>query len=187
VGPLYSREERESSILREALARYLSDDVPQWSTLYGTHVPQERRLETPEDAARRSEWVSLAGECWRIPHDNRVNLCFLAPLTDIITPVRVRNFLIHFHRPQEPGIPKGEFFNVWDWFDTGISAYWYPGKRASDVARERVELSLAKNISDRNDPVHLSSLVAPWRRIMYVEMSHYPGPYLTRHKATSKA
>jgi hypothetical protein len=39
--------------------------------------------ETAEDAIRSTEWTSVVGECWKIPHDNRINFCFRAGMSDL--------------------------------------------------------------------------------------------------------
>jgi hypothetical protein len=157
---------RTGFILQEALTRYNLNAVPSWSSLYGTHLMRGEGPETAEDAIRNIEWTSVIGDCWRIPHDNRVNFSFRAPLSDIATAVRVRNFLSNLHRQEHSDRPKGEHFNVWDWFDTGLSAYWFPGKRTSTMTLVAPGWSPRSKLEDDN-LIPLSTMIAPWRRIMY--------------------
>lgn len=168
--PEYSMDARSGPILQEALRRYDSDAVPHWSTLYGTHLTKDPGPALPEDVLFKLDWQRIIGDCWLIPHDNRVGLCFLASrIHGPVVAARIRNFLTHYHRPQDRGIPKGEYFNVWDWFDTGISAFWYPGKQPSDVEREASDRRIAqRSIPSGAGMPGISQLVAPWRRIMCV-------------------
>jgi len=156
-------------ILQEALRRYNLDAVPPWSTLYGTYLAREETSLDPESIARDSEWTSIIGNCWKIPNDNRVSFCFLAPASDPKTLVQIRNFLFHFHKSDTQRLSRGENFNVWDWFDTGFSAYWFPGKTTSSMPQVPSILSDQKasflNWRPDNRPV-ISHLIAPWRRIM---------------------
>jgi hypothetical protein len=156
---------RTGFILQEALARYSLNAVPSWSCLYGTHLLRGEGPETVEDALRNIEWTSVVGDCWKIPYDNRINLCFRAPMADIAAVVRVRNFVSHFHRPEFSDSPKGEHFNVWDWFDTGLSAYWYPGRRTPPLPLDAPS-SPPDSILEPGTSYPLSTMIAPWRRIM---------------------
>ena len=152
-------------ILDEALRRYKADSVPSWSTLYDTSVTREEFIEDLEVVARNGEWTSITGDCWKIPNDNRVSFCF-PPWSDPKTLIQVRSFLLHFHKPEGGGHPKGENFNIWDWFDTGISAYWFPGKRTpSKLHRDSTDMDEASSLP-RHATTPISHLVAPWRRIM---------------------
>ena len=64
---------------------------------------------------------------------------------------------------------RGSCFNVWDWFDTGISAYWCPGSKTPELTQKNLNISRAEGVSEMSsDLVAISPLVAPWRRIMYV-------------------
>ena len=164
----YSIEVRSGPLLREALARYDSDAIPHWSTLYGTYLTEAAGPELPEETLRRLDWSNLIGGCWRIPHDNRVGLCFLAsPLHTPVAVARVRNFLSHYHRSHDSSLPKGDYFNIWDWFDTGISAFWYPGKRHADIEHELSDRrGVLSSLQTDSGAAHVSQLVAPWRRIM---------------------
>lgn len=171
---LFSMELRNGPILCEALKRYCLDSVPSWSTLYGANLGREVAIEDPEKIARDIEWTSITGDCWKIPNDNRITFCFLAPSSDPKTLVRVRNFLFHFHKSENKGPPKGENFNVWDWFDTGISAYWFPGTRTPRMPHEALA-TLMKGMDARSLPpwpsntTQISHLVAPWRRIINLQ------------------
>ena len=158
-------ELRPNIILKEALTRYNLNAVPSWSCLYGTHLMRGEAPETVEDSRRNIEWTSVVGDCWKIPYDSRVILCFRAPMDDITAVVRVRNFLSHFHKAGLANHRKGENFNVWDWFDTGISAYWYPGKGSPTLPVESSGWS-SNNMSQPVNSYPLSTMVAPWRRIM---------------------
>ena len=166
-----SSEMRTGFILREALRRYNVNAVPSWSCFHGTHSMPRKGPETPEEINRNIEWTSVIGELWRIPCDNRINFCFGASASDFADVVRVRNFVSHFHRLDSFDAPKGEYFNVWDWFDTGLSTYWYPGKKSSEEdtfgrpLKSRNWSSERESTRDSSPP--LSSMVAPWRRIMY--------------------
>jgi hypothetical protein len=161
-----------SFILTEALRRYNLNAVPSWSCLYGTHSMRGDGPETPEEVNRNTEWTSLIGDLWKIPHDNRINFCFRASTSDFANTVRVRNFVSHFHRLDSSDAPKGEYFNVWDWFDTGISTYWCPGKKTSEDGtfgsplKSRNWSPEGESTSDSLYP--LSTTIAPWRRMMYV-------------------
>lgn len=164
--PAFSPEDRTQTILHEALRRYRADSVPSWSTLYGTNVAREEFVEDLEIIARDGEWTSITGDCWKIPNDNRVSFCF-PPWVDPKTLIQVRNFLLHYHKPKGNGHPKGENFNIWDWFDTGISAYWFPGKRISSMPQgDSADIEGASALLGAPTP-QISHLVAPWRRIMY--------------------
>jgi hypothetical protein len=166
---MFSVEKRLGPVLQEGLKRYKSNAVPYWSTLYGTHLSDEEHLDTPEEAIRKSEWTSITGGCWRIPHDNRVTFCFLAPLSDSTILIKVRNFLLHFHRPEESEMQRGSCFNVWDWFDTGISAYWCPGSKTPELTQKNINISSVGECGGScENAATISPLVAPWRRIMYV-------------------
>jgi hypothetical protein len=160
-------ESRNGPILHEALRRYKVDAVPSWSTLYGANLAREEIREDSHTIERDSEWTSIMGNCWKIPNDNRVSFCFLAPWSDPNTLVQVRNFLFHFHKSHRKGLPKGENFNVWDWFDTGISAYWFPGKRTLSMPQQASSGPVVETDSlHPNNTTHISPLIAPWRRIM---------------------
>jgi hypothetical protein len=158
---------RTGFILQEALTRYNLNAVPSWSSSYGTHVMRGEGPETVVDAQRNIVWTSVIGDCWRIPHDNRINFSFRGPDSDFGAIVRVRNFVSGFHRQEHSDAPKGEHFNVWDWFDTGISAYWYPGKivAAAPLASPTWSPQFKEGYGNGYP---LSSMIAPWRRIMYV-------------------
>jgi hypothetical protein len=162
-------ESRTKTILHEALRRYKSDLVPSWSTLYGTNLARGELIEDQETISHALEWTSITGHCWKIPNDNRVSFCFLAPLSDEKTLVQVRKFLFDYHNSDSNGPPKGENFNIWDWFDTGISAYWFPGKRTPSMPFEALRTSKLEtsSLSPSSIP-QISPLIAPWRRIMYV-------------------
>ncbi len=247
---------RRGAVLREALRRYRTNAVPQWSTFYGTHVSlevsasseisaspppapgpngfsfgpshgddfkfdheekhqsvrvQEKEVESEADS--RAAWTSLVGECWRIPHDNRVSLCFAGAGGGAGSPpsmgephggggrmgvgseklavlARVRNFLFHYHDDKSTGggrgnyalppPPRGKYVNIWDWFDEGISAYWFPQKSRLDLGadaqrRAKIEAALAEPGTDSGESVkdvmaRVPPLVAPWRRIMCVSL-----------------
>lgn len=161
---LISTKLRTGRILYEALVRYNLNAVPSWSCLYGTHLMRGQGPETMDDSLRNIEWTSIVGECWKIPYDNRIDLCFRAPMDDNMAVLRVRNFMSYFHKP---GIAhqKGEHFNVWDWFDTGISAYWYPGKSSPTLPIESSGWSLHVE-TEGAESYLVSTMVAPWRRIM---------------------
>ena len=122
--------------------------------------------ETAEEAIRNSEWTAVIGHCWRIPHDNRINFCFRPGMSGPESVSRVDKFLSDYHRPVAY-LPKGDIFNVWDWFDTGLSAYWYPGMQAS-TAPLRFPRWLPRSSPKSSDPFPLSTMVAPWRRVMCV-------------------
>ena len=170
-----SSEMRMGFILQEALTRYNLNAVPSWSSGYGTHVMRGEGPETIVDALRNIEWTSIIGDCWRIPHDNRINFTFRGPDSDFGAVVRVRNFVSGFHRQEHSDSPKGEHFNVWDWFDTGISAYWYPGKIMA--AASLASPTWSPNSKEGYGNCYpLSTMIAPWRRIMYVG----PPPQATR-------
>jgi hypothetical protein len=162
-------ESRTKTILHEALRRYKSDLVPSWSTLYGTNLARGELIEDQEAISHALEWTSITGHCWKIPNDNRVSFCFLAPLSDEKTLVQVRKFLFDYHKSDSNGPPKGENFNIWDWFGTGISAYWFPGKRTPSMPFEALRTSKLEtsSLSPSSIP-QISPLIAPWRRIMYV-------------------
>jgi hypothetical protein len=51
-----------------------------------------------EEIIRKSEWTSITGDFWKIPHDNRVTFYFLAPLSDPTNLIKVRTFLLHFRK-----------------------------------------------------------------------------------------
>jgi len=76
-------ELRTGFILEEALTRYNLNAIPAWSPFYGTHLMHGEGPETAEDAIRSTEWTSVVGECWKIPHDNRINFCFRAGMSDL--------------------------------------------------------------------------------------------------------
>jgi len=159
-------EARTGPILHEALRRYRSDAVPSWNTLYGTNLAR-KAISDPEALAWDIEWTSITGDCWKIPNDNRVSFCFLAAGSETKQLFQVRNFLFHFHKHQDSGRLNGEHFNVWDWFDTGISAYWFPGKRTPSLPPATAEGSVtATSFLPSSNITQLSHLVAPWRRIM---------------------
>lgn len=160
-----STELRTGSILKEALTRYNLNAVPFWSSLYGTHLTPSPGVESPEEVTRNIEWATIIGGFCKIPHDNRLNLCFRAPMDDIATMVRVRNFMSHFHKQDHSGSPKGEYFNIWDWFDTGLSAYWYPGRKESAIHLRSFGLAEEKNSSSAT-LYRLPNMIAPWRRVM---------------------
>lgn len=160
-------EMRTGKILQEALSRYNLNAVPYWSCLYGVYIMRGEEPENYEDAVRNLEWTSIVGECWKIPHDGRVNFCFQASMADYTTIVRVRNFVYHFHRSERSDAPKGERFNVWDWFDTGISTYWYPGKRTPTIPLEAAHMG-TQTTKRGNNEFPMSKMIAPWRRMMYV-------------------
>jgi hypothetical protein len=166
-----SVELRTGSILQEALTRYNLNTVPFWSCLYGTHLMPGPGSESPEEVLRNIEWASIIGDFCKIPHDNRLNLCFRAPMDDIAVMVRVRNFMSHFHKPEHHGSPKGEYFNIWDWFDTGLSAYWYPGRKEPVVQLGSFGSALGSNSCNTN-LYRLSSMIAPWRRMVYVRSQY---------------
>ncbi|CZR54582.1 uncharacterized protein PAC_04466 [Phialocephala subalpina] len=169
---IFSVELRNGPLLHEALKRYKLDLVPSWSTLYGANLAREEVIEDPEAIARDLAWTSITGECWKIPNDNRVTFCFLAPGSDTKTLVRVRNFLFHFHKPKSKEVAKGENFNVWDWFDTGISAYWFPGKTTPSMPQEALAVLNGEASSLRSWPsntAQISHLAAPWRRIINLQ------------------
>jgi hypothetical protein len=110
--------------------------------------------ETAEDAIRNSEWAEIVGGCYHIPHDNRINFCFRAGISGPESVIRVRKFVSNFHR-SAPDAPKGEFFNVWDWFDTGLSVYWYPGKKSSTIPLQFPNWLAENNSKNRNSfPLH---------------------------------
>ncbi|KAN0108226.1 hypothetical protein V8E51_007968 [Hyaloscypha variabilis] len=161
-----STELRTGFILQEALARYNLNAVPAWSPYYGTHLMHGEGPETAEDAIRNSEWTAVLGQCWKIPHDNRINFCFRAGMSGPESVSRVQKFLSDYHRPVSY-LPKGDIFNVWDWFDTGLSAYWYPGMPAS-TAPLRLPRWLA-GCTSNSDPFPLSTMVAPWRRMINMQ------------------
>lgn len=176
--------DRLGPLLQEGLKRYKSNAVPYWSTLYGTHLAEEEQVDVPDEikVARKSDWTSITGHCWMVPHDNRVTFCFLAPLSDSTILSKVRNFLLYFHKPEETEMQRGSCFNVWDWFDTGVSAYWCPGCRTPRFTPE-VEEGLSKSRLEGvgktgGSSVTLSPLIAPWRRIMYVYTVFYWRPLL---------
>jgi hypothetical protein len=162
-----STELRTGFILQEALTRYNLDSIPAWSPFYGTHLLHGEGPETAEDSIRNSEWAAAIGEFWKIPHDNRINFCFRAGMSGPASVLRVRNFVCKFHNSSAPNSPKGEFFNIWDWFDTGLSAYWYPGKTTA-VLPMRFPSWLAGSSSKHANSFPLSTMVAPWRRVMWV-------------------
>lgn len=166
-GPELSKEVRSGPLLDEALRRYKSNEVPYWSTLYGTHLKDEEHPEIPEEAIRSSEWTSLTVDCWKIPHDNRVSFCFLSPVSDPTILIKVQNFLSLFHRPDDSEIRKGKDFHIWDWFDTGVSAYWCPGNEAPEFTQKAAQhLTGGKSEIQHSSLTVVSHLVAPWRRIM---------------------
>lgn len=166
ISSTISTELRTGCILQEALTRYNLNAVPGWSPFYGTHMLRGEGPETAEDAIRNSEWTKVIGQCWKIPHDNRINFCFRTGMSGPESVLRVQKFLSHFHKPA-PNAQRGEFLNVWDWFDTGLSAYWYPGKQASTMPL-RFPNWLAESNSKMSNSFPLSTMVAPWRRVMYI-------------------
>lgn len=164
-------ESRLGPLLEESLQRYKSNAVPYWSTLYGTHLADEEHSNSREEEIRTSEWTSVTGEFWRIPHDNRVTFCFLAALCDPTILIKVRNFLLHFHKLEGTTLHKDSCFHVWDWFDSGLSAYWCPGRKMPALPKltRGVDDSRMEGVCRSSiHPTTLSRLVAPWRRIMYV-------------------
>lgn len=154
---------RNGPMLQEALKRYQSNSVPFWSTLYGANLASEETRGDVEAFIRADEWTSITGIIWKIPNDNRVSFCFLAPWSDPQTLVQVRNFLFHFHKSER----NVENFNIWDWFDTGISSYWFPGKTTPSMPHAA---KIASETGDKSSHLRtsheLSHLIAPWRRIM---------------------
>ena len=128
-----STELRTGIILQEALTRYNHNAVPFWSSLYGTYLMPGPGVEYPEEVTRNIEWPTIISDFCKIPHDNRLNLCFRAPMGDIAAMMRVRNFMSHFHKQDHLDSLKGDFFNIWDWFDTRLSAYWYLGRKESAI------------------------------------------------------
>ena len=167
---LLTREARIGPLLHEALQRYRLNAVPQWSAFYGAHLSSDHEHNLGHDEALRSAWESIAGECWQIPHDNRVSLCFLSAPTDPTSLVRVRNFLYHFHDAHPSELPRGKYINVWDWFDTAVSAHWHPHKTAADLEadakkRAHAEDALSKSGAPPSNLL-LSPMVAPWRRFI---------------------
>ncbi|KAE9377870.1 hypothetical protein N431DRAFT_399020 [Stipitochalara longipes BDJ] len=167
ISSTISTELRTGFILQEGLTRYNLNAVPAWSPFYGTHLMQGEGPETAEDAIRNSEWTAVLGHCWRIPHDNRINFCFRTGMSGPESVSRVQKFLSDYHRPV-PYLPKGDIFNVWDWFDTGLSAYWYPGMQASTTPL-RFPHWLAGGSSKDSDQFPLSTMVAPWRRVINMQ------------------
>jgi len=180
---------RTGPLLKEALQRYRTNAVPRWSTIYGGHdgaiSPSDGDgIEPLEAAARRVQWEALAGQCWKIPHDNRVGLCFqfAAGESDGDAPARLRRWLHGLHgRQRSRSMAGGRTFHVWDWFDGGLSAYWYPGCEEDVVAgldqrapaiygpERRGATASGKSIGrggEKGQGTDLSPLVAPWRRIM---------------------
>ncbi|KAH7304366.1 hypothetical protein BKA65DRAFT_206366 [Rhexocercosporidium sp. MPI-PUGE-AT-0058] len=165
--PELSKEIRSGPLLEEALRRYKSNSVPYWSTLYGTHLKDEEHPEIPDEVIRNSEWTAITADCWKIPHDNRVSFCFLSPASDPTILIKVRNFLSLFHRPEDTEIMKGKDFNIWDWFDNGISAYWCPGNEAPELSQKAAQQFRGDGSrTDHGNLTTISHLVAPWRRIM---------------------
>ena len=81
-------ELRAGVILEEALARYKLNTVPFWSCLYGA-LMQSSAPQSLEEVIRQEEWNSVVAGLWRIPHDNRINLCFGAQVGDPKAVVRV--------------------------------------------------------------------------------------------------
>ncbi|RFU27353.1 hypothetical protein B7463_g8978, partial [Scytalidium lignicola] len=166
-------EKRTGPILSEALRRYSLDVVPSWSCLYGTHSMPSSQSQTSEELTRNAEWTSTVRELWKIPHDNRIGFCFRSPACEPIDVDRVRNFVSHLHILKSSNDPKGQYFNVWDWFDTGLSAYWYPGIAVSE---QQIYGSLLKS-SDRPSEIQsaeansyrLSPMIAPWRRMINMQ------------------
>ncbi|KAK3386772.1 hypothetical protein B0H63DRAFT_468360 [Podospora didyma] len=172
-----SNEARSGPILREAIKRYNGNSVLHWSTLYGTHVSPWPGIEAPREAT----WAPLVGNLWRVPHDNRVGLCFVAPLeANTQTPLRVKRSLFQFHNTNTRQVPKGEFLNIWDWFDSGRSRYWHPeqvspvaslGNKASGLL---VDEEGGKDEEGRLEDggggqFRISPLVAPWRRVINMQ------------------
>lgn len=168
----FSMKARTGPVLEEALKRYKLNAVLVWSTLYGANLARPKGTESPAEIARSVEWTTIIGDCWRIPHDNRVTLCFPGLLEDTTSLIQVRNFLSHFHRSRSSSLSKSSNFNIWDWFDTGISAYWFPGQKTSGIPEEvEIGSKIATNILGQSHSDHISPLIAPWRRIMYVLVS----------------
>lgn len=149
-------------MLNEAFTRYNLDAVPTWSPSYGSHISSGAGPLTAEAARRTLEWGSIIGDCWRIPHDNRIQLCF----ADESAFARVRECLEKWHPPSKIiQAPGGECFNVLDWFDSGDSVYWYPGKKAPNLLVNPWSWD-GEQVMQGLDH-QLSTMVAPWRRMMY--------------------
>ncbi|KAH8807840.1 hypothetical protein F5884DRAFT_900166 [Xylogone sp. PMI_703] len=162
-------EQRAGPLLSEALRRYKLNIVPSWGCLFGTHS-----MPGSHDLTGNVEWsTSMVGELWKIPHDNRMSLCFKSLACDPTDVDRVCNFISLLHVPSFSGDPKGQYFNVWDWFDTGLSAYWYPGIATSEQgiygsllqsSNRTLESELAKDSWFNPSP-----MVAPWRRMINMQ------------------
>jgi hypothetical protein len=88
-------------------------------------------FEIAETAMRNSEWAAVIGECGRYRMTTGSTSAF-APMSGPKSVLRVQKFLSHFHKPI-PNALKGQFLNIWDWFGTGFSAYWYPGEQALTI------------------------------------------------------
>jgi hypothetical protein len=165
-----TREARIGPVLQEALQRYRLNAVPQWSAFYGAHLSSGPEHNLGHDEALSSAWKSVVGECWQIPHDNRVSLCFLSAPTDPTSLVRVRNFLYHFHDAHPLELPRGKYINVWDWFDTAVSTHWHPHKTAADLEADAKKRARAENAlpkpSAPPSSLLISPMVAPWRRLI---------------------
>ena len=142
--------------------------MPYWSTLYGTHLADEGQSNSPEEIIRKSEWTSITGGFWKIPHDNRVTFCFLAPLSDPTILIKVRNFLLHFHKIEGTTMERDSCFHIRDCFDSGLSVHWFPGRRMPGFSRIVNDMRMEGVRETCGNPTTLSRLVAPWRRIMYV-------------------
>ncbi|KAF4633530.1 hypothetical protein G7Y89_g4589 [Cudoniella acicularis] len=162
---------RLGSILQEAITRYNSDAVPSWSSQYGERVIKLRGEgpDTAEDSFRNARWTKIVGECWKIPHDNRINLCFRTDSVNHRTLVRVRNFIMNFHKLDYPDSPRGEYFHVWDWFDSGISAYWCPGTKSTTTPLRNLSGIGGEQWEQLNSATALSIMIAPWRRIINMQ------------------
>ena len=165
---ILSRENRLGLLLEEGLERYRSNAVPYWSTLYGTHLADEGHSNSLEEIIRMSEWTSITGDLWKIPHDNRVTFCFLAPLSDPTILIQVRNFLLHFHKIEGSTMERDSCLHIWDCFDSGLSVHWFPGRRMPNYSPVVNDMRMEGVRETCGNPTTLSRLVAPWRRIMYV-------------------
>lgn len=147
---------RLGPLLHESLRRYRLDSVPHWSTFYGAHFTPPVALPAP---SQQEQWPPL-------PHDNRVTLHLLPSLPG------VEQFLGTLHADDQPR--RGRFVNVWDWFDGGLSAFWFPGRGAGDWGRGveergRVEGELAAALEGKGEGgLVVDAMVAPWRRVMCV-------------------
>lgn len=150
---------RLGPLLHEALRRHRLDSVPHWSTFYGAHFTPPTTLPTALHAPQQEQWPPL-------PHDNRVTLHFLP---SSLSP-GVEQFLSTLHADDQPR--RGRFVNVWDWFDGGLSAFWFPGRGVGEWGRGveergRVEGELALALAEGKGEV-VDAMVAPWRRVMCV-------------------